>query len=152
MTRHVMPLLLLWCAACSTDLGPTVEIHAGGRRFVIPVEISADDASRQRGLSERDELPPDRGMVFLYPEASHRSFWMKNCVVPIDVAFVDDDGRIVNLHEMQPPVDPDRLRHYDAVSPVRVALEMPGGWFRSHGVAAGDRVILSPEVRAVEPR
>ena len=149
-------LAAVLAAACSSEpsagAGATVRIERSGGAWEIPVEISADPSSRERGWMGRTSLPPDRGMLFLYPRVEPRQFWMKDCLIPIDAAFVDESGQIVNVVEMHPPADPSDPERYRSAVPVRIVLEMPGGWFHARGVGAGDRVVLSEAARAVVPR
>ncbi len=150
-------ILFFGCAGSGEErLGPlpTLVVHSPDQTFEVSVEVSATEESRRRGWMGRARLPEDRGMIFLYPDARPISFWMKNCLVPIDAAFIAESGQIVNIQEMSPPdptseVDPPS---YPSAAPVRIVLEMPGGWFRDHGVGRGDRVELSAEIRSIEPR
>ncbi len=144
-------LALLLLAACGNGGGnggypatTTVRIESGRETHAIPVDIAATPGARQRGLMGRSFLPPDRGMLFIYESEGRRSFWMKNCIVRIDAAFLATDGRILNVEEMVPEPGGSGERSYPSAAPVRLVLEMPGGWFRDHGVTAGDRVILPP--------
>jgi uncharacterized membrane protein (UPF0127 family) len=83
----------------------------------------------------------NRGMLFEYAHEAERWYWMMNCRIPIDLAYLKE-GRVEQLETMaagagQPP---DEMRRYPSRTPVKYALEMPAGWFRAHGVALGDRV------------
>ena len=120
----------------------TVRIETRRATFIIPVEVAATAEARQRGFMGRSFLPPDRGMLFIYETEGPRSFWMRNCLVAIDAAFLTTDGRILNVHEMVPEPGGVGERSYPSAAPVRLVLEMPGGWFRDHGVGVGDRVVL----------
>jgi len=128
---------------------PRGTLEVGGQ--TITVEIAHTAEARRTGLMFRDTLPADRGMLFVYPRARVLSFWMKNCPVPIDVAYLTADGRIVSIYTMQPgwhtPDDAD-LPGYPGASATPFALEMAGGWYAAHGVKAGDAVALPPEVEA----
>jgi len=148
--RALAPILAgLLLVACGNGAGPdgypaTASVRVESRRdvFTVTVEIAATPEARQRGLMGRSFLPPDRGMLFIYPEAAPRSFWMRDCLVRIDAAFLATDGRILNVQEMVPEPGETDLRSYPSAAPVRLVLEMPGGWFRDHGVMVGDRVVL----------
>jgi len=110
---------------------PTVELGAG--IHLIHAELANTDLARMRGLMFRKALEPNHGMLFVFDGADRECMWMRNTLLPLSVAFIDDDGSIVNIEEMQPQTD-DR---HCAARKVRYALEMAGGWFRSHGVRAG---------------
>jgi uncharacterized membrane protein (UPF0127 family) len=147
--------LALALSACSggSDGVPatsTVRVESGSNAWEITVEIAATPEARARGLMGRAFLPPDRGMLFLYPESAPQSFWMKECLVAIDAAYVGKDGRIVNIAEMKPEPGVEYPRSYPSDGPVRLVLEMAGGWFREHGVEPGDRVVVPDEILRLE--
>lgn len=112
----------------------TTELTVGGQRLVV--EIADKNASRRQGLMFRKHLPADGGMLFIWPESDRRGMWMKNTFIPLDVAFIDDRHRIVNIETMQPRT---ALPHR-AAKPVRYALEVNAGWFARHDVKPGDPV------------
>jgi len=85
-------------------------------------------------------------MLFVYPDEDERSFWMKNCLVPIDAAFLASDGHILRIAEMVPEPGNPLPGGYPSGAPVRLVLEMPGGWFRDHGIGVGDRVLVPEEI------
>jgi len=104
----------------------------------VVVEIAKDPETRERGLMHRTSMPPDHGMLFVYPEPRVVRFWMKNCAIPLSIAFLEElpDGRarVVNIEDMQPFVESGTV----SLARVRLALEMNQGWFARHGVKAGD--------------
>ena len=78
-------------------------------------------------------MPSHRGMLFVFPEIAKHCMWMRNTLVPLSVAFLDEKGRILNVEDMQPKTEDNHC----STKPARYALEMNLGWFRSRGVAAG---------------
>jgi uncharacterized protein len=115
--------------------------------FRLTVEIAARDDQRARGLMERDDLPDDAGMVFLYdaeqpPEAG---FWMYRTRIPLDIAFFDESGIIVAIRTMDPCPHADfgRCPTYEPGVAYHGALEVNRGWFAARGVGSGDRVIVA---------
>jgi uncharacterized membrane protein (UPF0127 family) len=114
---------------------PTVPIVIKGREQ-LQVEIAAQPVQRERGLMFRSALPADGGMLFVFPEATELAFWMKHTSLPLSIAFVGGDGRIVNIEDMQPF---DTTLHRSA-GPARAALEVSQGWFAERGIAPGDTV------------
>jgi uncharacterized membrane protein (UPF0127 family) len=98
------------------------------------LELAVDPATRERGLMGRTELPARGGMLFAFPDDAPRAFWMKNCLVDIDIAFLDRGGVVVATHRMraEPPRRPEeseavyegRLRHYPSGAPARFAVEL----------------------------
>ncbi len=102
----------------------------------ISVEIADTRELREVGLMNRDELPDDYGMLFVYPDERIRSFWMRNTRIPLDIAFIDRNGSIVNIEQMEPQTDENTI----SAGPVMYALEMNVDWFESNGVEPGDRL------------
>jgi len=105
----------------------------------IPVRVEVADRpeKRRQGLMFREALPSDEGMLFVFEREEHLSFWMKNTVIPLSIAFISGDGEIVDIQDME-PLD-DRTSHRSA-RPALYALEMNRGWFERHQVEVGDRV------------
>jgi hypothetical protein len=113
-----------------------VETAAGGRH-AVSVELARTDAERARGLMHRASLPDDRGMLFLFDETAEHTFWMKDTPLPLDMIFIDEEGRVVGVVERAAP----RTTTPRTVGvPSRFVLEVNGGWARARGVRAGDRV------------
>jgi len=90
-------------------------------------------STRSQGLMQRKSMAQGAGMVFLFDEAAPHCMWMKNTLIPLSVAFIDERGEIVNIADMQPL---DETTHC-AARPVRYALEMNQGWFKKRAIAAG---------------
>jgi uncharacterized membrane protein (UPF0127 family) len=112
-----------------------IDLVVGLRR--LQAEVARSDPERQRGLmSRRDLAGGDRGMLFLFPRAKILSFWMKNTPSPLSIAFLEEDGTIVEIDDMR-PFD---LETTMSSRPLRCALEMPQGWFERNGVKPGDRI------------
>jgi uncharacterized membrane protein (UPF0127 family) len=112
----------------------------GGPPRTVRLEVAADPDARARGLMGRTEVPPGGGMVFLYPVDVRESFWMKDTLVPLSIAFVAADGRVVNVAEMT-PCTADPCPTYAPAGPYRYAVELAAGEFPAAGVGAGDRVV-----------
>ena len=106
----------------------------------VRLEVAADPAARARGLMGRRQVPAGTGMVFLYPEDVTEAYWMKNTLVPLSIAFVAGDGRVVSVAEM-PPCVADPCPSYAPAGPYRYAVELRAGAFRSAGVGRGARVV-----------
>ncbi len=113
---------------------PHVFLQAGIHR--IKAEVADSPAERSRGLMLRKSLQPNSGMLFEFERADVHCFWMKNTLIPLTIAFLDNDGTIVTLADMQPH---DESSHCPA-KPVRRALEMEQGWFKAKGLKVGDRI------------
>ena len=113
---------------------PRVSLTAG--IHVIRAEVAADFATRMRGLMFRERLGPNEGMLFVFERKDLHCFWMRNTLVPLSIAFLDDAGSIVNIEDMAPRSDESHC----PAAPVRYALEMEKGWFARRGLAAGTRI------------
>ena len=115
----------------------------------VSLEVAADEPARERGLSRRAEVPAGSGMAFLFPSDTTDAFWMKDTLVPLQIAFVAADGRVVSLFEMA-PCRADPCRVYTPTGSYRYAVELPAGAFTAAGVERGDRVV--PEDPASLPQ
>ena len=127
-------IFFLLLASAAALAAPTIELSAGMHR--IEAEVASNNADRATGLMNRPSMPIHRGMLFVFPEAGVQCFWMKNTLIPLSIAFLDDSGRIVQIADMKP----QSLDNHCSVKPVRFALEMNAGWFKSRGLAAGGRI------------
>jgi uncharacterized membrane protein (UPF0127 family) len=142
--RSVLAIALcaIACAARAPDAAaaplPRVVVETrAGARHVVRVELARTPVERARGLMERRELAPDAGMLFLFDETSDHAFWMKNTLIPLDMIFAGEDGRIVGVVARAIPGD---LTARGVGAPSRYVLEVNGGWAQAHGVAPGDRL------------
>jgi hypothetical protein len=113
---------------------PTIALGAGMHNIVA--EVASTPQQRQIGMMMRTEMAPHEGMLFVFEEAQRQCFWMRNTLLPLSIAFIADNGRIVNLSEMQPKSDDAHC----SAEPVRYVLEMNKGWFSKRGIKAGDKL------------
>ena len=109
-----------------------VPLRVGG--IEIQVEIADDADERQQGLMYRESLGENQGMLFVYPEQRTLGFWMKNTLIPLDIAYIDREGRIVDIQQMEPQT----TETHDSAAPAMYALEMNQGWFEANGIRIGD--------------
>lgn len=107
---------------------------------VIEVEVADDPLERRIGLMHRREMPEETGMLFVYPEPQPLRFWMKDTVIPLDVAYLSDDGEVLSILEMSVAPAGGPYPSYPAQASVRFALEMNAGWFQRHQIKPGDRI------------
>jgi uncharacterized membrane protein (UPF0127 family) len=127
-------------ASCRSEARDQVILEPkGGEAIPVAVELATTPDARQLGLMYRDALAAGDGMLFVFPDVAPRSFWMQNTKIPLDILFIADDGRIVNIQERTTPFSTKGL---PSSEPVRFVLEVPGGFTDEHGVDAGDRVSL----------
>lgn len=120
---------------------PTVQLQLG--MHLVKAEVAATDPARIRGLMFRESLQGNQGMVFLFDTKTRQCMWMRNTLIPLSVAFIDDDGSIVNIEDMQPHTD----NAHCSTRPVRYALEMSKGWFAQRGLGPGSKVQGLPATR-----
>jgi uncharacterized protein len=120
--------------ACPLEL-PTTTISIKGH--TLTVELATTPAARACGMSHRDELLKNHGMLFIYPDLRPISFWMKDTKIFLSIAFLDNSGQIFSIQDMT-PMQTDRTYH--SSRPASYALEVNQGWFSKHGIYVGDVV------------
>jgi hypothetical protein len=161
LVRAAVRILALAVAACgaadpragATGASEVAFVALGGETFTL--ELALDAERRQQGLSGRHEIPRNAGMLFVLPRPQPLAMVMRDCAVPIDLALIDAEGRVVALHEMsvEPPRAPGeppfayeaRLPRYGSPVPVQFAIETGGGRLRELGLAVGERVVFDRE-------
>lgn len=122
------------CAAKS----PTIQIK--GQTYTI--EIAEDDASRAHGLMERESMPADHGMLFVFQDDAPRAFWMKNCKFPQDMLFFDAERRLISVQRNVPPCVSDPCPAYSSGAPARYVLELNAGQADQIGAHPGDELTI----------
>lgn len=122
----------------ASQLPVSTIVNTLGERIPVQVEIADTEAERQTGLSGRTTLAEDAGMLFIFDQEQPLSFWMKDTLIPLSIAYISADGRIVDIQDMQPL---DETPHPSA-EPALYALEVNQGFFAERGVAVGDTVEL----------
>jgi uncharacterized membrane protein (UPF0127 family) len=110
-------------AAAAPATAPGVTLH--GHRF--SVEIADTVAAREHGLMDRTSMPADHGMLFLFPDAEPRTFWMKDTLIPLDILFFDNAHRLVTIRADVPPCKADPCPTYASGKPARYVLELNAG-------------------------
>ena len=113
---------------------PRMELTAGMYR--IDAEVAADQQNRMVGLMHRKSMPQHHGMLFVFPQANTHCMWMRNTLLPLSVAFMDAEGAIINIEDMQPQTEDNHC----ARRPARYALEMNIGWFAQRGIRPGTKI------------
>jgi uncharacterized membrane protein (UPF0127 family) len=113
---------------------PTIELQAG--LYKITAEVAANQASRQLGLMHRNFMPTDEGMLFVFENPATHCFWMRNTRIPLAIAFIADDGKIVNVEEMKAMTEDNHCPS----KPVRFALEMNQAWFTKRNISVGHTI------------
>jgi uncharacterized membrane protein (UPF0127 family) len=133
----------LLATSANAQTGPqpkldTVKITAG--MHVIQAELAVSPQQQATGMMMRTEMGANEGMLFVNSDSSTRCFWMKNTLIPLSIAFLADDGTIVNVAEMQPRSEESHC----SAKPARYALEMRQGWFSKRGIKAGMKLRGAP--------
>ena len=122
----------------ASQLPVSTIVNSLGERIPVQVEIADTDAERQTGLWGRPTLAEDAGMLFVFDQEQPLSFWMKDTLIPLSIAYISAEGRIVDIQDM-PPLDETP---HPSAEPAQYALEVNQGFFAERGVAVGDTVEL----------
>lgn len=136
----------------------TEKVTIGERTFTL--RLAVDEPARERGLGGVAEIGEDEGMLFVFPNAAIRNFWMRDCVIDLDIAYLDPFGIVTAVHTMpkEPPRGPNeteaayqaRLKRYSSVSPAQFAIEVRPGTLEALGVKRGTRIALDlPKLKAL---
>lgn len=132
-------LLFLGAGACRGDGLERTILRIKG--LEIDVEVARTEEERAHGLMYREKMGPAEGMIFIFKEDRRLSFWMKNTLIPLSIAYISADGTIREIYDMEPgSLDP-----VESIRSVRYALEMPRGFFEDHGITPGDRIIFEED-------
>jgi hypothetical protein len=149
MASIMAPIMVTTLSACSPSQAPqTMEVTAGGRTFTCRLAIN--EAARDQGLGGVASLGPNEGMIFAFPDAEPHNFWMRRCIMDIDIAFIDPLGIVTAVHtmkaeELQRPDESEaayfaRLKKYPSLAPAQFALEVAPGTLEPLGVRRGSRI------------
>ena len=131
-----LPALILALAALPALAQPLPVAQLSAGMHLVRAEVAGDMGSRSRGLMFRKSLAPNAGMVFIFEDASLHCMWMKNTLIPLSVAFLDESGTIINIEDMAPQTEDTHC----AKKPARYALEMDRGWFAARGIKPGAKL------------
>jgi len=127
-------------AACSARAtGPSVELK--GQRF--DVEIADTEPARERGLMFRESMPADHGMLFLFDDNAVRTFWMKNCRMPLDILYFDEKYKLVSVQQRVPACRSEPCPVYPSEGAAKYVLELNAGVADKLDVKPGDAIKLS---------
>ena len=113
---------------------PVITLSAGGQS--IRADVAATDPTREKGLMFREKMGKNEGMLFVFSNVGYHAMWMRNTPLPLSVAFMDEAGKIISIHEMQPFVE----TIHQSAGPASYALEMNKGWFVANKVKVGDAI------------
>ena len=125
---------------------PSAAVTIRGRSWQVELATTAEQ--RYRGLSDRKDLPAGRGMLFIYPQPQILDFCMRQCLIPLDIAFIGPDMRVVKIYTMEVEPYGFDTKRYDSEVPAQYALEVPKGALAAAGVQVGDKVGFSSNMPA----
>ena len=130
---------------------PTAEITINGQTCTI--ELALNKAARTRGLMFRSQLPPNTGMLFVFDQPRVQTFYMKNCLIDLDILFIRADGIIARITTMKVPIPNAPLIHYPSVHPVKYVLELPAGTRKKLNLKPGQKIEIPQVIRnqPIEP-
>lgn len=134
LRSFALTLIVFSCFNARAEPFPEMELTMGMYR--IEAEVAASEEGRELGLMHREKMAPNHGMLFVFPDARRECMWMKNTLLPLSVAFFDDDGVIVNIEEMEART----LNNHCSAKLIHFALEMNAGWFKQRGFGAGTQL------------
>ncbi|MDR0323830.1 MAG: DUF192 domain-containing protein [Treponema sp.] len=140
--NYLFVFVILFFLSCNPQKLAVQELpieRAGQQVAVLKAEIARTPAERNQGLMHRKKLPDGEGMLFVFERDEVVSFWMKNTYIPLSIAYITFDGRIVEIKDLYPHDE----NSVPSSRSVRYALEVPQGWFSRVGVRPGDIVKIS---------
>ena len=132
--KKLFPILAISLAGSALAQLPAVQLSTG--MHLIRAEVADSVGTRMEGLMHRKSMPQGSGMVFVFEETAPHCMWMKNTLIPLSVAFIDEAGAILNIADMQPRSE----QSHCAARPARYALEMNKGWFAQRGIKPGAKL------------
>ena len=138
MKKIILLLFVLSLVGCANR---TVEIDNGVEIIKIKVEIADDLNERAKGLMFREDLGENEGMFFIFGDVAERNFWMKNTLIPLDIIFICDDFKIVNIEEAE-PCEEDPCKNYFSKGGAKYVLEVNKRFSERNNIDVGDRVLL----------
>jgi len=141
LTSSAALLLLAGSASAQQAQFSTTQLSAG--MHLIKAEVAANDPERQQGLMHREKMANNAGMVFVFDKAATQCMWMKNTLLPLSVAFLDENGKIINIEDMEPQT----LASHCSKKPAKFALEMNLGWFKQKNIKPGSAIVGLPATK-----
>ncbi|HEY0788913.1 MAG TPA: DUF192 domain-containing protein [Thermoanaerobaculia bacterium] len=150
LLRRELVLALFLCAGCGVNSSAPppaeVQIPSTAPQVVLPdgamvvVEVVSDPETRALGLMHRPSLRADRGLLFLFPTTDVHAFWMKDTLIPLDMVWIDESSRVVDVKTSVPPCKADPCPSYEPAGAARYVLELAADQAAAHRVAPGSRL------------
>lgn len=132
----ILSVFLVACTQQPENLQRMTLVSPTGEQIKLLVELADEPEERSRGLTFREGLPEWQGMLFIFDKPQTLSFWMKNTVIPLDIMFFDEGGKLVSTVTMEPCTE-DPCPTYPSATAAQYALEVPAGFVMQHGVGNG---------------
>ena len=128
---------------------PTNMLSVAGQSFTV--ELAFTQQSRHQGLMFRKELAPDAGMLFIFDRVRPRGFYMKNCLIDLDIIFIKPNGQITKITTMKIPTPGKPIRLYESGVPIKYVLELPAGAAAKLKLRTGQKINIPPRIRQIIP-
>jgi len=125
-------IIFSWTSAAQSQSLVKIPLYLNGKE--IWAEVAKTPQERAKGLMGRKHLGPQEGMLFIFENEDYHAFWMKDTLIPLSIAFIDKEGRIVRITDMKPLTS----ESHSPPAPILYALEMKKGWFSANGIKVGD--------------
>jgi len=142
MPNRILLFLILVLILSGCVKKEKVEIQTKDKIIILNVEVAETEEERKRGLMFRKNLGENEGMLFVFEDERHVTFWMKNTFIPLDIIFVSSNGTINEIKENLQPCIADACELYPSLYPVKYVIEVNANFSKNNGVAVGDRVIF----------
>ncbi|MBD3329954.1 hypothetical protein GF354_00315 [Candidatus Peregrinibacteria bacterium] len=144
--KLIIPFILVLTAAC-TNIEPNQISKVCVNETCVNVELAQTEEERAEGLMFRENLPQDKGMLFIYESEQLSSFWMKNTLIPLDIIWIGEDMRIKNITSAA-PCEVKNCPVYPSIHPAKYVLEVNKGFSQKHNLDQGDKVSFFIEDQA----
>jgi hypothetical protein len=143
MYRYIFTFLIILNLSSCFASSNTLTLSVNGKDLNIELAISKEE--KQKGLMFRKTLASNTGMLFVFDPPRYLSFWMKNTYIPLSIAFIDNNNKIINIEDMDPIAKnfKGEIPSYKSVSMAKYALEVNLGWFKKNKIKVGDAISFS---------
>lgn len=145
----ILPFILAIQITAGLFFGGSTTVYFPESDAVIQVEVADTPGQREKGLMYRKKLSINKGMLFVFLEEEYREFWMKNTLIPLDMIFVDEKGRIINIEEAypEPNASTRNLKTYRSEEPAKYVIETNSTFTERRDIEEGDRVVIPTRFR-----
>ena len=147
--KRIVLLFILFCGSLysyssfgtkTTEI-KIIPLYIGPQKFLV--EVADTDEKHMTGMMFREFIPDDFGMLFIHETEDYRSFWMKNCRLPLDIIFLDKNKQVINIHFNVPPCEREPCDTYESKRPAQYVLELRGNRAKELNLKPGDTIFFS---------